>query len=49
VLLAHPGDLLLRGLVAGVDLGGMQKLRQRSLLVAGLEQLAPLGQVRRGG
>ena len=47
VLLAHAGDLLLRGLVAGIDLGGAQKLGQRPLLVAGLQQLAALGQVQR--
>ncbi len=43
MLLPHPGDGLLRGLVAGVDLGGVQKLRQRPLLVARIHQLLALG------
>ena len=36
VLLAQLGDLLLRGLVAGIDLRGVEELCQRALLVAGL-------------
>ena len=46
--LANAGDLLLRGLVGGVDLGGMEELGQRALEVAGGGQLAPFGDVRRG-
>ena len=45
VLLPHPGDGLLRGLIAGIDLGGVQKLRQRSLFIARIQQLLSLGHV----
>ena len=44
---ADLGDLLLRRFIAGIDLGGAQKLHQRALLVAGLQQLAPFLHVQR--
>ena len=46
---AQAGDLLLRGLVAGIDLGGVQKLGHGALQVAGHDQLAALGQVQARG
>ena len=49
VLLANAGDFLLRGFVAGIDFGGMKELGQCALLVAGLEELSPLGEVHGGG
>ena len=47
VLLPQLGDLLLGGLIAGVNLGRAQKLRQRLRLPAGLHQLAAFGHVQR--
>ena len=43
--MAHAGDLLLCGLVAGIDLGGVEELSERALLVAGLRQLSSFGKV----
>ena len=44
--IANVGNLLLRGLISRIDLGRMQKLRQGPLLVACLQHLAALGEVR---
>ena len=45
VLAADLVDQLLRGLVAGIDLGGVNELGQRALSIPGLEQLAALRDV----
>jgi hypothetical protein len=45
VLGADLGDLLLSGLVAGIDFGGAQKFHQRPLLISPRHQLAALHQV----
>ena len=45
VFLAHLGYGLLCSFIAGVDLGGVQKLRQRPLFVARVQQLMALGYV----
>ena len=47
MLLLDAVNLLLGGFVTGVDLGGVQILRQSALLVAGIHQLAPFGQMQR--